>query len=195
MSAETGELLWMQPKKYIGHLWYEWKDVFVIDDLVWTWSAEFDQAIIKTGRNAQQRQQWPRSVNGYDLQTGALEQEVPLGNIFRTHHHHRCYRNKATVRYILASRRGTEFVDLQDGKHTVDNWVRGTCHVGMMPANGLQYVPPHPCQCYIEEKLIGMNVLASRLARPDVPTAADRRFETGPAFASLASLDDEDEAC
>ncbi len=190
LSAKTGKLLWMQPKKYIGHLWYEWKDVFVIDGLVWTWSAEFDHAVIKTGRNSKQRQQWPRSANGYDLQTGVLEREVPVGNIFRTHHHHRCYRNKATSRYILASRRGTECVDLRDGQHTVDNWVRGTCHIGMMPANGLQYVPPHPCQCYIEEKLVGMNVLAARLARPDRPVEAERRFETGPAFERLATGDD-----
>ncbi len=190
LSARTGELLWMQPKKYIGHLWYEWKDVFVIDGLVWTWSAEFDHAVIKTGRNSKQRQQWPRSANGYDLHTGSLKREVPVGNIFRTHHHHRCYRNKATSRYILASRRGTECVDLRDGKHTVDNWVRGTCHIGMMPANGLQYVPPHPCQCYIEEKLVGMNVLAARLTRPDVPVAPRQRFETGPAYENAAAQDD-----
>lgn len=160
LSADTGELLWTQPKKYIGHLWYEWKDVFVIDGLVWTWSAELDETTFEIGGGRKQRELWPRSVNGYDLKTGALVREVPLGPIFKAHHHHRCYRNKATVRYILASRRGTEYVDLEEGKHTVHNWVRGTCHVGMMPANGLQYAPPHPCVCYIEEKLSGMNALA-----------------------------------
>ena len=32
LAADTGQPLWSQPKKYIGHLWYEWKDVFVIGD-------------------------------------------------------------------------------------------------------------------------------------------------------------------
>ncbi|MHC4726167.1 MAG: outer membrane protein assembly factor BamB family protein [Planctomycetota bacterium] len=156
-SAESGEILWKQAKKYLQHLWYEWKDVFIIDGLVWTWSAELERGKLE-GSN--QRSTWPISVNGYDLHTGRLSKKIPLGNIFKTHHHHRCYRNKATSRYILASRRGTEFIDLEQGKHTLHNWVRGTCHLGMMPANGLQYAPPHPCVCYIEEKLNGFTALA-----------------------------------
>jgi len=132
----------------------------VIDGLVWTWSAELDETTFEISGGRQQRELWPRSVNGYDIKTGALKKEVPLGPIFKTYHHHRCYRNKATVRYILASRRGTEYVDLETGKHSIHNWVRGACHVGMMPANGLQYAPPHPCVCYIEEKLNGMTALA-----------------------------------
>ncbi len=191
LRADTGALLWTQPKKYIGHLWYEWKDVFVIGDLVWTWSSEFEQAVIQVNNQSTQRQQWPKSVIGYDLHTGQLVEEVPVGNIFRTHHHHRCYRNKATVRYILASRRGTEFVDLVDGQHTVDNWVRGTCHVGMMPANGLQYVPPHPCQCYIQEKLVGMNALAAQLTRPDVALTDQQRLQRG--RGDVAGADDDEQ--
>jgi outer membrane protein assembly factor BamB len=184
LSADTGEVLWTQPKKYIGHLWYEWKDVFVIEGLVWTWSAELEETVIEIGGGRRQRELWPRTVNGYDLQSGELKKEVPLGAIFKTHHHHRCYRNKATLRYILASRRGTEFVDLEQGRHTVDNWVRGTCHVGMMPANGLQYAPPHPCACYVDEKLNGMNALAPASAADDLPepTAAGDRLSRGPAF-------------
>jgi outer membrane protein assembly factor BamB len=30
----------------------------------------------------------------------------------------------------------------------------------MLPANGLQYVPPHPCKCYIDEKFSGFYALA-----------------------------------
>ncbi len=187
-SADSGELLWSRPKQYIGHLWYEWKDVFVIGDLVWTWSAELAEGSFDIGRARKQRTRGPSTVNGYDLKTGELVKSVPLGSIFQTHHHHRCYRNKATSRYILASRRGTEYVDLEEGRHTVHNWVRGTCHVGMMPANGLQYTPPHPCQCYIDEKLNGLNVLAP--ARPDAPAPSDApRLERGPAFGPLPTPD------
>jgi outer membrane protein assembly factor BamB len=184
LDAETGKLLWSQPKNYIGHLWYEWKDVFVIDGRVWTWGAELKRGVLQRSGKRKQHSRWPTALNGYDLKTGKLEKEVALGPTFKTHHHHRCYRNKATSRYVMASRRGTEFIDLAGGPHTVDNWVRGTCHVGMMPANGLQYAPPHPCACYMDEKLSGFNALAP--ARPETypPPDADseERLERGPAF-------------
>ncbi|NOZ24409.1 MAG: PQQ-binding-like beta-propeller repeat protein [Planctomycetes bacterium] len=186
-AADTGKVKWSQPKKYIGHLWYEWKDVFVIDGLVWTWSAEFGRGtwpLTRRGKKRNYRTNYPLTVNGYDLQTGELKKKVDLGNIFNTYHHHRCYRNKATVRYILASRRGSEFVDLIHGKHTVDNWVRGLCHMGMMPANGLQYTPPHPCACYIDEKLNGFNALAPEIPPKYRAKVADAgpKTERGPAF-------------
>ncbi|MBM3890228.1 MAG: hypothetical protein FJ388_14030, partial [Verrucomicrobia bacterium] len=186
-SADAGKQLWSQPKKYIGHLWYEWKEVFVIGDLVWTWSAELETGEFEGGARGKQRTSWPKTVNGYDLRTGALKKQVPTGPIFKAHHHHRCYRNKATVRYILASRRGTEYVDLEEGKHTVHNWVRSTCHVGMMPANGLQYVPPHPCACYIEEKLNGFLALAPRRGARGEGRGArgGDRLEHGPAYAEI----------
>ncbi|MFZ5831551.1 MAG: PQQ-binding-like beta-propeller repeat protein [Planctomycetota bacterium] len=182
-DSASGTLLWSQPKQYIGHLWYEWKDVFVIDGLVWTWSSEMDQAVVERPGKTE-RPKWPTAVNGYALRTGETKKSIPLGNIFKANHHHRCYRNKATERFILASRRGTEYVDLEGGRHTIDNWVRGTCHVGMMPANGLQYATPHPCQCYIEEKLNGFNALAP--AKPaqkaDVDVRVEPRLERGTAY-------------
>jgi outer membrane protein assembly factor BamB len=185
LAADDGRVLWSQPKKYIGHLWYEWKDVFVIDGLVWTWSDQLEAGEIESGGARQQRALWPPTVNGYDLQTGECKKEVPLGPIFCANHHHRCYRNKATERYILASRRGTEYVDLREGQHSVHNWVRGTCHLGMMPANGLQYAPPHPCACYIDEKLNGMNALAPARADEPEPAPAAERLVQGPAWQSI----------
>lgn len=189
-SSATGKLLWQQPKAYIGHLWYEWKDVFVIDGLVWTWSAELEQGSFGVSGNRKQRELWPSSANGYDLHTGKLNKTVATGPIFMTHHHHRCYRDKATSRYILASRRGTEYVDLTGGPHSVNNWVRGTCHVGMMPANGLQYAPPHPCVCYDQEKLTGMNALAPARADDADPARRvplDQRLQHGPAWDQAAA--------
>ncbi|NOY82271.1 MAG: PQQ-binding-like beta-propeller repeat protein [Kiritimatiellaeota bacterium] len=179
LSAATGKVLWTQPKKFIGHLWYEWKEVFVIDGLAWTWSSEL--LLWQNGRN---RSRYPVSVNGYDVRTGKLKKKVDLGPIFKTYHHHRCYRNKATLRYIISSRRGSEFIDLHGGKHSVNNWVRGTCHLGMMPANGLQYVPPHPCACYIQEKINGFNALAAALPGETLPEKLTPATapEHGPAF-------------
>ncbi|MBT3380508.1 MAG: PQQ-binding-like beta-propeller repeat protein [Lentisphaerae bacterium] len=183
-SATNGKLLWEQPKKYIGHLWYEWKDVFVIEGLVWTWGEDLIREVLEGSGEQKRGSLFPQTVKGYDIRTGALAKSVPLGHIFKTHHHHRCYRNKATTRYILASRRGTEYVDLKEGKHTVDNWVRGTCHLGMMPANGLQYAPPHPCACYGQEKLNGMNALAPADAGGTRDGPGMPRLTQGPAFGS-----------
>jgi outer membrane protein assembly factor BamB len=176
LSRDSGEKLWTQPKTYLGHLWYEWKDVFVIDGLVWTYGAK------TLTQKAPNRSRWPESMAGYDAVTGKLEKSVPLGHIFTAHHHHRCYRNKATTRYILASRRGTEFVDLQEGEHTVHNWIRGTCHYGMMPANGLQYAPPHPCRCYINEKLSGFNAVAHARVIRDAEYMKRDRLVKGAAY-------------
>ena len=179
-SAETGEILWKQPKKYLQHLWYEWKDVFLIDGLVWTWSAELANEKLEGGGKSR----FPVSINGYDLQTGKLEREVPLGKVFKTYHHHRCYRNKATVRYVIASRRGSEFIDLTGKEHSVNNWVRGTCHMGMLPANGLQYAPPHPCQCYNAEKLNGLNALSAARPSRGPDQELPGQLERGPAHES-----------
>ena len=188
LSSDTGKLLWSQPKQYIGHLWYAWKDVYVIDGLVWTWTADLVREPLKRDPSGRQKSVYPRFINGYDLKTGETERQVDLGFMFKSHHHHRCYRNKATERYILTSRRGTEFVDLEEGVHSVHNWVRGTCHVGMMPANGLQYAPPHPCQCYIEEKLNGMNALApAENAQPAATQPAMKRLEKGDAYGQMAA--------
>ena len=56
-------------------------------------------------------------VNGYDVKAGELKKQVPLSPIFAAHHHHRCYRNKSTERFLLAARRGVECVDLAAGEN------------------------------------------------------------------------------
>ena len=183
-DADTGDLLWSQPKRYIGHLWYEWKDIFAIDGLVWTWGPELERGEYGQGKNVQ-RGLHPLFLKGYDVRTGEIRRSVPLDATFKAHHHHRCYRNKATTRYVIASRRGSEYVDLAGGPHTIDNWLRGTCHVGMMPANGLQYAPPHPCQCYIEEKLNGMNAVGSEASAVQAPPDSSPVLLRGPAFGNV----------
>jgi outer membrane protein assembly factor BamB len=51
----------------------------------------------------------------------------------------------------------------------------------MMPANGLQYVPPHPCACYLEEKLNGFLALAARREAETFDGTAPPRLEKGSA--------------
>jgi len=76
--------------------------------------------------------------------------------------HHRCHRAKATHKYIVASRTGIEYVDLKAEHWDRNDWVRGACLYGVVPANGLTYAPPHSCACYIIAKLNGLTALAAR---------------------------------
>ena len=50
---------------------------------------------------------------------------------------------------------------------------------------GLIYSPPHPCACYIETKLTGLNALtASRASQSDLSIPQEQRLEPGPAFSA-----------
>ena len=54
-----------------------------------------------------------------------------------------------------------QFLDLDGENHSRNNWVRGICQYGIMPANGFVYLPSHNCSCYPEAKLFGMWTLKS----------------------------------
>jgi outer membrane protein assembly factor BamB len=97
--------------------------------------------------------------------------------------HHRCYRNRATEKYVLLGRSGVEMLDVATGKAEANHWIRGTCQFGVLPANGLLYVPPHTCACYLKTKLNGLNALAPK--RPEtVPVSSSARLAKGPAYDS-----------
>ena len=70
------------------------------------------------------------------------------------------YRNKATDQLIFLGRTGVELIDLDGGKPVRHCWIRGGCQYGVMPANGLLYLPAHSCACYIQSKLSGFWALA-----------------------------------
>jgi len=100
-------------------------------------------------------------------------------------HHHRCYSNKATDRYILGGRRGTEFIDLKSGEVLWNSWARGVCKYGVMPSNGLLYAPPHACGCYMAAKLIGFNALAPKRQKSEAGGQKSERLEKGPAYSDI----------
>ena len=124
---------------------------------------------------------------GLDARTGELVKTIATDKAwaYATLAHFRCYRPKATSRFILSSRSGVEFIDLESGKINLNHWVRGTCQYGIMPCNGLLYAPPHSCACNIKTMLRGMCALApARQTSPETP-AADVRFSKGPAFGGI----------
>jgi len=124
---------------------------------------------------------------GRDLRSGDVKRRLLELNDLRTSgHHHRCYREKATARYIIGGHRGMEFFDLVGNNHSRNNWVRGTCQYGILPCNGLVYAPAHTCGCFMEAKLWGFWALAPE-AKRGMRVAKRSRLEKGPAYAQISS--------
>lgn len=183
-NAQDGEPLWKQRYGGWGHCTPP--DVFVVGNRVWTHAhvpTEYG-SVWGNGYRAKNPGQVDYHIQSFDLKTGELLQKLPTKDIFNVGHHHRCYRNKITERFLLASRRGVEFVDLRSGENLQNHWVRSGCKVGNLPCNGLLYVAPHPCGCYINAKLTGFNALAS--SRKTAHEKRFKRLQTGPAYGSVS---------
>ncbi|MBT7302083.1 MAG: PQQ-binding-like beta-propeller repeat protein, partial [Victivallales bacterium] len=79
---------------------------------------------------------------GMDLRTGALVGKINTKAPRVGMAHHRCYRNKATERFVFTGKSGIEVLSYDKGWLSNNSWVRGTCQYGIIPANGLVYAPP-----------------------------------------------------
>jgi len=167
LSAETGKPLWTAYHPPSGYRSPE--DLLVADGLVWTGETTSGRAVGK--------------FTGRDPQTGEVKRQFPP-DVKTYWFHHRCYRGKATDNYLLMSRTGIEFLDVNEKTWTPHHWVRGACLYGVMPANGLIYAPQHPCACYLEAKLSGFNALAPKGRTKDEGrrTKEEERLEKGPAY-------------
>jgi outer membrane protein assembly factor BamB len=144
-SADTGRRLWSAPcrESFNSPI-----DVLVAGGLVWTGNLV--------------RAADPGILQGRDPHTGEIRRTRPRDQQFYEPLmvHARCYRHKATQRYLITGRSGVEFVDIHSGKAIPHHWVRGECQYGILPCNGLLYVPPHPCACFILAKLNSFHALA-----------------------------------
>jgi outer membrane protein assembly factor BamB len=145
-------------------------DILVVNGIVWT-SPDLNE--------------------GRDLRTGEIRSANKLSEeLVTAGHHHRCYRNKATDRYVIQGYRGLEFRDTQGDNHCRHNWIRGICQYGIMPANGMIYIPPHNCGCYPEAKLYGLWTLKSAESTFDVDQLAHgTALEKGPAYGKVQGAD------
>ncbi|MHC4567579.1 MAG: outer membrane protein assembly factor BamB family protein, partial [Planctomycetota bacterium] len=121
------------------------------------------------------------------LRSGELRRELATKDIFNVGHHHRCYRNRITERFLMSCRRGVEFVDLSTGDNYQNHWVRSGCLLGYLPCNGLLYVTPHPCECYITAKLTGFNALAPKSERMPVKSRESQRLVKGLSYGKIVN--------
>ncbi len=168
-SAETGNELWRAPCQ---ETYNAPPDVLIIDNKVWS------------GELVQKNQ--PGITRALDVHTGEVQKQRPEDQeCFSVGFgHHRCYRNKATLDYLLLGRSGVEFIDVDSGDAIANHWIRGTCQYGIMPSNGLIYVPPHSCACFIEAKLNGFIAVSSKPTY--VPEEEPNRLEKGPAYDTIS---------
>ncbi|MBL7189335.1 MAG: PQQ-binding-like beta-propeller repeat protein [Phycisphaerae bacterium] len=153
-------------------------DIFVIDELLWRGYTP------QRGR--------ADFGEGLDARTGRVAKTIVTDKAwtYATLAHFRCYRAKATSRFILSSRSGVEFIDLESGKINLNHWVRGTCQYGIMPCNGLLYAPPHSCACNIKTMFRGMCALApaGRGEKGEVGRVkVENRLIRGPAYGSICT--------
>jgi outer membrane protein assembly factor BamB len=172
-SAEDGHKLWTGPKVSGPGITHP-PDLFVAAGLVWSGD--------EPGMNSRERTAVRR--DGRDPKTGEIRRTVEVPELFSPLHHVRCYRSKATDRYLMLTKRGVEFLDLEGHDHMRNDWLRAMCHYGFAPANGLLYVPPSHCFCYPGVKMTGFLALAAnRRTKGEGGRANEEgRLEKGPAF-------------
>jgi len=134
VSADSGKSIWTVDAR-LGR-----RELFVANGQLWHWQGN--------------------RIVGRDPRTSKVTTRLDTDDVFTPGHHPRCYQSKATENFIITPNRGVEFVSVTGAAHTQNDWVRGACRYGIMPGNGLLYVPPNPCFCYPGVKLTGFNALA-----------------------------------
>jgi len=171
-SIETGKLLWQQNGQSLptfAGCFYIPPEIFVKDGRVWVQAASGNAILL------------------LDLKTGRQDKSFSMAGGMTEGHHVRCYPAKATERYVLFNKRGIEFVD-RKGAFTKHDWVRGQCRMGILPANGLIYVPPNGCNCGIETYVRGMQALHPRKAIASTDDV--HRLLKGPAYGSVKATEE-----
>ncbi len=164
LSTLTGEDIWQGPGTGIRG---RNPDMFIVDDVVWSGRPDFDARHILTGD---------------------VLKKMDLQKVLESGHHRRCYADRATAKYMITGERGSEFLDLTGDDHLRHNWFRGPCITGMIPANGLFYIPPHQCFCYPAIRMDGFFATASSLALTGHDHVA-AVLEKGPAFVKAQGLE------
>jgi outer membrane protein assembly factor BamB len=163
LSVETGEVLWTKEmKEKIS------RGMFVAQDQIWIISQN------------------NMRVTSFDLATGEKRTEIDTADFYSAGHHPRCYPSKASENFLITPNRGSEFISLTGGEHIPNDWARGACKYGIMPSNGMLYVPPDPCFCYPNQAIKGLNALTPAHKTPLTEMSPESRLQRGPAYTDVA---------
>lgn len=135
-ALKDGSPKWKAP---IANNYEKTADLFLIGDTIWTGGS--------------------KQPASYDAETGVKKTEIPQ-RMNGPMGHDRCYRNFITKRFYINSKTGgADFLDLATKKEFPNHWTRGTCGMGVLPCNGLIYVPPYSCQCSIGAMIKNFNAM------------------------------------
>lgn len=199
VDLKTGDSLWQSPLNVMGHLILAHNRVLSIIT-----STDMQVFSLESGKSLWCHQKKPGKRSGalsgsnqayviddtiwvgykgkrFDLNSGKALPALTVQDLWSPQHHHRCYTNKATSQYIIGAMEGMEFLALSDEGHSRNNWVRGSCRYGILPANGMTYSPPDQCYCSAGVKLLGLNALTAAQAFP-AELAMASRLQKGPHY-------------
>lgn len=191
-KIDTGEMQWESPSIVVNDrviLAADFKKVHAHDVK--------DGKLLWEGKSLQEYNAPPDlMLVGEDLWmrgNGARVALDPASGAVRTEHktpkpymHPRCYRGKVVGDYLLCGEMGVQMIDLKSGDIRENDWIRGTCQYGVMPANGLLYVPPDSCACNMKTKLSGIYAFAStRTASPPAEGG-----KPGPRWEQVSEIED-----
>jgi outer membrane protein assembly factor BamB len=175
-DGSSGQALWQRDVPPSSGA--ESPDLFVTGGIVWRGMIPVNEDLKAVNKSED------ALALGFDLRTGEQKKKILARKLRSPEHHHRCYRNKATERYIISGMEGVEFMDLQGKDHCQNNWLRGACKLGIMPCNGLLYVPSDQCFCQPGAKLLGFAAVAGNLPARKKTVPDDQRLEKGAAYAA-----------
>ena len=163
-SAVDGKKLWSAEHPPSGYRSPE--DLVVAQGLVWAPDCTHRSSAV---------------LRGLDLHTGKVEREFTADY---THgFHHRCHPGKATELFLLVGKVGINMIRFDGKGASTNHWVRGACGYGFMPANGMIYAAPDPCNCYPQSKVNGFVALAPKVDRGRA--SASDPITKGPAYQAI----------
>jgi len=123
------------------------------------------------------------TIHAYDLESGELTKTLKLSTPIRQ----RCRPPLASESFMYLG--GLNAVDLEDGVSRPMPIARSACGIGVLPANGLVYVPPTHCRCY---SMIGGYLALESRVRMGAPLAAANasdHLRRGPAYGDVPERD------
>ena len=147
-----------------GQVWLHMKDTAYAFDSQEHWSV-FEAETGKLVREFTSKGLWPRTSS-----PGKEGCSQPL----------------VTDKYLVFPRMAT-FIDLETGEKQHHKFYRGSCVLGIVPANGMFYTPPEACACF-SEHVHGFMALSSRAGIELLgPARTEDRLEKGPAWTGEAA--------
>ena len=177
LSVEDGTPVWSASGDCLPNFnfFYAPVDLFVAHGQVWGLAEDLEW----------NKKPGTGNLLGLDLATGQVKMRISLSGAFTPGHHVRCYKGKATEKFLLFNKRGIEFLNIESGGSPIQHqWIRGVCRYGILPCNGLLYAPSHACACYPGAKLDGFHALAPEPGGGEAAGGASEgdRLQRGPAY-------------